>query len=91
MVQRTIGNPDYNNDGYLDIYLIQSGKPNTLDQNLANQLYQNNTDGSVSNGNLKNWNALEMTYKYNSTSQVSILYGYWRKKTAKFRLVGWLI
>jgi len=37
--------------------------------------YQHNTDGSLSDGNLDKWRALEISYKYNTTTQISVLYG----------------
>ncbi len=40
---------DYNNDNFLDIYIIQGGNPDNPNQNFANQLYQNNTDGTFTN------------------------------------------
>ena len=37
--------------------------------------YQHNTDGSLSDGNLDKWRAVEISYKYNTTTQISVLYG----------------
>ena len=42
--------------------------------------YQYNTvngdlDGSLSDGNLDKWRAVEISYKYNTTTQISVLYG----------------
>ena len=42
--------------------------------------YQPNTvngvpDGSLSDGNLDKWRAVEISYKYNTTTQISVLYG----------------
>jgi len=39
---------DYDNDGWMDIYLVNSGKCDFLDPNppLRNALYRNNRDGT---------------------------------------------
>lgn len=40
---------DYDNDGYFDVYLVQSGHINQPDPSVANALYRNNGNGTFTN------------------------------------------